>query len=43
MVEIETGEKIVRLEMPFKVQAGSQLTNRLHELLGTGAVRSAVI
>jgi DNA polymerase-3 subunit alpha len=43
MVEIETGEKIVRLEMPFKVQSGPQLTNRLHELLGTGAVRSAVI
>jgi len=43
MVEIETGEKIVRLEMPFKVQAGAQLTSRLHELLGTGSVRSAVV
>ena len=43
MVEIETREKIVRLEMPFKVQAGPRLTNRLHELLGTGAVRSAAI
>ena len=43
ILEIETGEKVVRLEMPFKVQSGAQLTNRLHELLGNGAVRSAVV
>ncbi|NQW21234.1 MAG: DNA polymerase III subunit alpha [Chloroflexi bacterium] len=43
ILEIETGDKIVRLEMPFKVQSGSQLTIRLHELLGIGSVRSAVV
>ena len=43
ILEIETGEKIIRLEMPFKVQSSSQLTERLHDLLGNGAVRSVVI
>jgi hypothetical protein len=42
-LEIETGAKIVRLDMPFHVQAGTQLTKRLHELLGNGAVRTAVV
>jgi DNA polymerase-3 subunit alpha len=40
MLEIETGSKIVRLDMPFSVQAGAQLTARLHELLGNGTVRT---
>ncbi|MCZ6538763.1 MAG: DNA polymerase III subunit alpha [Chloroflexi bacterium] len=39
VLEIETGNKIVRLDMPFSVQAGAQLTGRLHELLGNGTVR----
>ncbi len=43
ILEIETGEKIVRLDMPFKVQSGAQLTNRLHELLGDGSVRTATV
>ncbi|MBN4064500.1 DNA polymerase III subunit alpha [Dehalococcoides mccartyi] len=43
ILEIETGEKVVRLEMPFKVQSGAQLTGRLHELLGNGAVRTAAV
>ena len=43
ILEIETGDKIVRLEMPFKVQSGTPLKSRLHELLGDGAVRSAVV
>jgi DNA polymerase-3 subunit alpha len=43
ILEIETGEKIVRLEMPFKVQSGEHLTNRLHELLGNGTVRTAAV
>ena len=40
MLEIETGSKIVRLDMPFSVQAGAQLTARLDELLGNGTVRT---
>ena len=43
ILEIETGEKVVRLEMPFRVQSGAQLTGRLHELLGSGSVQSAVV
>jgi DNA polymerase-3 subunit alpha len=43
ILEIETGAKIVRLDMPFHVQAGAQLTKRLHELLGSGSVRKAVV
>jgi hypothetical protein len=43
ILEIETGAKIVRLDMPFHVQAGTQLTKRLHELLGNGAVRTVVV
>ena len=39
VLEIETGNKIVRLDMPFSVQAGARLTGRLHELLGNGTVR----
>jgi DNA polymerase-3 subunit alpha len=40
VLEIETGNKVVRLDMPFSVQAGEQLTGRLHDLLGSGTVRS---
>jgi len=43
ILEIETGNKIVRLDMPFNVRSGAQLTNRLHDLLGNGAVRTAVV
>jgi DNA polymerase-3 subunit alpha len=43
ILEIETGNKIVRLDMPFKVQSGAPLTNRLHELLGNGSVRTAAV
>ncbi len=43
ILEIDTGDKIVRLAMPFKVQSGAQLTERLHELLGNGSVRSGVV
>jgi len=43
ILEIETGEKVVKLEMPFTVQSGSRLTDRLHDLLGTGSVRTAVV
>ena len=43
ILEIDTGEKVVRLEMPFTVQSGSKLTDRLDELLGTGSVRIAVV
>jgi DNA polymerase III subunit alpha len=43
ILEIETGNKIVRLDMPFSVQAGSRLTNRLHELLGNGSVRTVTV
>lgn len=43
ILEIETGEKVVRLEMPFTVQSGPRLTDRLHELLGSGSVRTAVV
>jgi DNA polymerase-3 subunit alpha len=43
ILEIETGDKIVRLDMPFSVQSGKHLTERLHELLGDGAVRTAVV
>jgi hypothetical protein len=39
VLEIETGERIVRLDMPFSVDSSTQLTRRLHELLGTGTVR----
>ena len=42
VLEIETGKKIVRLDMPFSVQSGTQLTNRLHELLGNGSVHSTL-
>ena len=42
-LEIETGNKIVRLDMPFSVQAGAQLTGRLHELLGNGTVRTTTL
>lgn len=42
ILEVETGQEIIRLEMPFKVQSCTELTNRLNELLGNGAVRSAV-
>ena len=42
-LEIETGNKIVRLDMPFSVQAGAQLTDRLHELLGNGTVRTTTL
>ena len=40
VLEIETGDKIVRLQMPFRVQYGILLTNRLQELLGNGTVRT---
>jgi DNA polymerase-3 subunit alpha len=43
VLEIETGNKIVRLDMPFSVQANEHLTNRLHELLGNGTVRTAPV
>ncbi|MDA1280136.1 MAG: DNA polymerase III subunit alpha [Chloroflexi bacterium] len=43
MLEIETGNKLVRLDMPFHVQSGSQLTDRLNDLLGSGAVQSAAV
>lgn len=43
VLEIETGNKIVRLDMPFSVQAGAQLTDRLHELLGNGTVRTTTL
>jgi hypothetical protein len=43
ILEIDTGEKIVRLEMPFTVQSGLRLTGRLQDLLGTGSVRTAVV
>ena len=43
ILEIETGAKIVRLNMPFHVQAGAQLTKRLHELLGSESVRTALV
>ena len=43
VLEIETGNKIVRLDMPFSVQAGAQLTGRLHELLGNGTVRTTTL
>ena len=42
-LEIETGNKIVRLDMPFSVQASAQLTGRLHELLGNGTVRTTTL
>jgi DNA polymerase-3 subunit alpha len=42
VLEIETGKKIVRLDMPFRVQSGTQLTNRLHELLGNESVHSTI-
>ena len=43
VLEIETGNRIVRLDMPFSVQAGERLTGRLHELLGDGAVRTTTV
>ena len=43
ILEIDTGEKIIRLEMPSTVQSGPRLTERLHDLLGDGAVRTAVV
>ena len=43
VLEIETGNKIVRLDMPFSVQAGAQLTRRLHELLGNGTVPTTTL
>ena len=43
VLEIETGNKIVRLDMPFSVQAGAQLTGRLHELLGNGTVPTTTL
>ena len=43
ILEIETGVKVVRLEMPFTVQSGPLLTDRLHELLGSGSVLTAVV
>jgi hypothetical protein len=42
VLEIEAGKKIVRLDMPFRVQSGTQLTKRLHELLGNGSVHSTI-
>lgn len=42
VLEIETKNKIVRLDMPFSVQSGAKLTQRLHELLGNGAVSTAL-
>ena len=42
-LEIETGNKIVRLDMPFSVQAGAQLTGRLHELFGNGTVPTTTL
>jgi len=43
VLEIETGNKIVRLDMPFSVQAGAQLTGRLHELFGNGTVPTTTL
>ncbi|MEE8045347.1 MAG: DNA polymerase III subunit alpha, partial [Dehalococcoidia bacterium] len=43
ILEIETGQTVVRLNVPFQVQAGRQLTDRLHELLGRGSVRTAAV
>ncbi|HIN15525.1 MAG TPA: DNA polymerase III subunit alpha [Dehalococcoidia bacterium] len=43
VLEIETGNKIVRLDMPFSVQTSAQLTGRLHELLGNGTVRTTTL
>ena len=43
ILEIDTGEKVVRLNMPFKVRAGTKLTNRLNELLGTETVHTKTV
>ena len=40
ILEIDTGKKIVRLNMPFKVRSGTKLTSRLNELLGNNVVHS---
>tara|TARA_Y100000588_G_scaffold88197_1_gene94102 strand:- start:1157 stop:4795 length:3639 start_codon:yes stop_codon:yes gene_type:complete len=40
ILEIDTGKKVVRLKMPFKVQSGTKLTNRLNELLGTETIHT---
>ena len=43
VLEIDTGEKVVRLNMPFKVRSGTKLTNRLNELLGTETVHTRTV
>ena len=43
ILEIDTGEKVVRLNMPFKVRAGTKLTNRLNELLGNKTVHTRTV
>jgi len=43
ILEIDTGEKVVRLNMPFKVRSGTKLTNRLNELLGTETVHTKTV
>jgi hypothetical protein len=40
ILEIDTGKKVVRLNMPFKVRSGTKLTSRLNELLGNNVVHS---
>jgi hypothetical protein len=43
ILEIDTGEKVVRLNMPFKVRSGTKLTNRLNELLGNETVHTRTV
>ena len=43
ILEIDTGKKVVRLNMPFKVRSGTKLTNRLNELLGTEIVHTRTV
>ena len=43
ILEIDTGKKVVRLNMPFKVRSGTKLTNRLNELLGTETVHTRTV
>tara|TARA_B100001971_G_C17981153_1_gene427460 strand:+ start:95 stop:481 length:387 start_codon:yes stop_codon:yes gene_type:complete len=40
ILEIDTGKKVIRLNMPFKVRSGTKLTSRLNELLGNNVVHS---
>ena len=43
ILEIDTGKKVVRLNMPFKVRSGTKLTNRLNELLGNETVHTRTV